>query len=80
MYLSTCHISIIYDGAFRTRISAKKLHHKRLIESEIAFEVTHQKQPSMGVLIKRCSENRLHTYRKTPMLKRNFNKIAKQLY
>ena len=29
---------------------------------------------------KRCSENRQQIYRRTPMLKCNFNKVAKQLY
>ena len=38
-----------------------------------------QKQPSRGVLKKRCSENIEKIYRRTPMPKCNFNKIAKQL-
>ena len=40
----------------------------------------YQKQPSRGVLRKRCSENMLQIYRRTPMLKYDFNKVAKQLY
>ena len=39
-----------------------------------------QKQPSRGVFRKRCSENMLQIYRRTPMLKRNFYKVAKKLY
>ena len=39
-----------------------------------------EKQPSRGVLSKRCSENMLQIYRKTPMPKCDFNKVAKQLY
>ena len=39
-----------------------------------------QKQPTLGVLSKRCSENMLQIYKKTPMLKGNFNKVAFQLY
>ena len=39
-----------------------------------------QKQPSRNVLIKRCFENKLQIYRRTPMLKCDFNKVAKQLY
>ena len=35
---------------------------------------------SRGVLKKRCSENMLQIYRRTPMPKCDFNKIAKQLY
>ena len=39
-----------------------------------------QKQPSRGVLRKRCSENMQQMYRRTPMPKCDFNKVAKQLY
>ena len=39
-----------------------------------------QKQPSRSVLRKRCSENIQQIYRRTPMPKYNFNKVAKQLY
>ena len=39
-----------------------------------------QKQPSTGVLRKTCSENMQKIYRRTPMPKCNFNKVAKQLY
>ena len=35
-----------------------------------------QKQPSVGVLIKSCSENMQQMYRRTPMPKCDFNKIA----
>ena len=38
-----------------------------------------QKQPSTGVLRKRCSENMQQIYRRTPMPKYDFNKVAKQL-
>ena len=38
-----------------------------------------QKLPSIGVLIKRCSENVQEVYKKTPMLKCDFNKVALQL-
>ena len=38
------------------------------------------KQPSSVVLRKRCFENMQQIYRETPMLKRDFNKVAKQLY
>ena len=36
------------------------------------------KQPSRGVLKKRCSENMQQIYRRTPMPKYDFNKVAKQ--
>ena len=35
-----------------------------------------QKQPSKGVLKKRCSENMQQIYRRTPMPKCDFNKVA----
>ena len=43
---------------------------------------TRQKQSFRGVLEKRCSENTQQIYRRTPMLKCDFNKVAKakQLY
>ena len=37
------------------------------------------KQTSRGVLIKRCSEKMQQTYRRTPMPKCDFSKVAKQL-
>ena len=39
-----------------------------------------QKQRSRGVLRKRYSENMLQIYRRTPMTKCDFKKVAKQLY
>ena len=38
-----------------------------------------QKQPSRGVLRKRCSENMQQIYRRTPMPKCDFNNITLQL-
>ena len=38
------------------------------------------KQPFRGVFIKRCSENMQQVYRRTPMPKCDFNKVAKQPY
>ena len=35
-----------------------------------------EKQPSTGVLRKRCSENMQQIYRRTPMSKCEFNKVA----
>ena len=39
-----------------------------------------QKQPPRGVLIKMCSENMQQIYRRTPMPKCYFNKVALQIY
>ena len=38
-----------------------------------------QKQPSRSVLKKWCSENMQQNYRRAPMPKCDFNKIARQL-
>ena len=38
---------------------------------------SYQKQPSRGVFRKRCSENMQQIYRRTPMPKCDFNKVAK---
>ena len=39
-----------------------------------------QKQPSIGVLIKRCPENMQRIYRRAPMPKCDFIRVALQLY
>ena len=39
-----------------------------------------QKQPSRGALRKRCSENMQQIYRRAPIPKCDFNKVAKHLY
>ena len=39
-----------------------------------------EKQPTRGVLKKRCSENMQQICRRTPMPKCDFNKVAKQIY
>ena len=39
-----------------------------------------QKQPSVVVLIKRCSENMWQIYKRPPMSKCDFNKVAEQFY
>ena len=41
--------------------------------------ISFQKQPSIGVLTKKCSEKMQQIYRKTPMSKWNFNKVANQV-
>ena len=39
-----------------------------------------QKQPVRGILRKSYSENMQQIYRRTPMPKCDFNRVAKQLY
>ena len=48
--------------------------------NETATSIQIQKQPPRGILKKRCSENVQQIYRRTTMLKCNFNKVAKQFY
>ena len=50
----------------------------RSVDLSNAF--TFQTQPSRGVLRQRCSENMQQFYKRTPMPKCDFNKIALQLY
>ena len=50
-----------------------------LFSEETHFNSKIQKQPSISVLIRRSSENMQQLYRRTPMPKCNFNKVAKQL-
>ena len=38
------------------------------------------KQPSRGVLIKRCSKNMQEIHRRTPLPKCDFNKVGLQLF
>ena len=59
-------MSLIKRDIFKTDVLPKQLKQK--------------KEPSRGVLRKRCSENLQQIYRRTPMPKCDFNKIAKQLY
>ena len=42
--------------------------------------IIYQKQPSIGVLIKRFSENMQQIYRRTPMTMFDFNNVALQHY
>ena len=44
------------------------------LNHEWKLELNHQKQPSRGVLRKRCSANMQQIYRRTPMPKCDFNK------
>ena len=46
------------------------------IISDLKSSLDIQKQPSRGVLVKRCSENTQQIYKRTPIPKCDFNKIA----
>ena len=51
-------------------------HCKSSITLQHAVGFHFQKQPPKGVLRKRSSENMQQIYRRTPMLKCDFNKVA----
>ena len=51
-----------------------------VILNNILIDSNIQKQPPRGVLKKSCPENMEHIYRRTPMPKSDFHKVAKQLY
>ena len=53
---------------------------KYLLVSGNLVTAVGQKQPSRAVLRRRCSENMQQIYRRTPMPKCDFNKVALQLY
>ena len=48
-------------------------------QAKLLSATSFQKQPSRGALRKRCSENMQQIYRRTPMRKCDFNKVAKQI-
>ena len=54
---------------------------KATLKKSILIRINNdQKQLSRGVFKKRCSENMRQIYRRTPMPKCDFNKVALQLY
>ena len=60
-----------------TIASSKNFH---LFKTHQKFQCVKQKQPSRGVSSKSCSENIRQICRRAPMLKCDFDKVAKQLY
>ena len=56
------------------------IHVPRYYFHKITILYLFQKQRSRGVLRKRCSENMQQVYRRAPMPKCYFNKVALQLY
>ena len=62
------------------RSQSKTQYYTIRVKFLIRDQCTKQKQPSRGVLKKRCSENMQQIFRRTPMPKCDFNKVAKQLY
>ena len=68
----SCKYKMVYNNAkcFKTRYTKIIIQHLTLF----------QKQPLRGLLKKKCSENMQQIYRRIPMPKCDFNKVAKQLY
>ena len=62
------------------KISVMGVESRTPATSKVQIFVSIQKQPSRGVLSKRCYENMQQIYRRTSMPKCDFNKVAKQLY
>ena len=60
-----------------TLVAYKKINVEFLL---LPLDAYLRKQPSIGVLTKRCSENMPQIYRRMPMPNCDFNKIAFQLY
>ena len=54
-------------------------YHTHLVDHPEKKSIIIQKQPSINILKKRCSKNMQKIYWKAPMLKCDFNKVAKQL-
>ena len=61
------HLAVINNGIFYCLFRC----------ANIDMMLSVQKQPSGGILRKRCSENMQQIYWRTPMLKCDFNKVAK---
>ena len=58
----------------------KSIWNKDFIKEIISCALFFQKQPPRGALRIRCSKNLQQIYKRTPMPKCDFNKVALQLY
>ena len=76
--MSRCLFAKAFSILLCRELKAQKLLH----DTDSYFSVCHgftqhfHKQPSIDVLRKRCSENMQQIYRRTPMPKCDFNKVA----
>ena len=79
-----CWISYLSYFALKTFLSYFFLWFLQVVISRVhrtEYDTIYlQKQPSRGVLKKRCSENMLQIYWRTPIPKCDFNKVSMQLY
>ena len=74
-YLSFALVKGLFLEFFKVDLKEVKIH---ILDSETSFK--YQQQPPRGVPRNRCSENMQQIYRRTPMPKCDFNKVALQLY
>ena len=77
-FVESIHFHYISDYEFQSNL--EYVHSSRTCYAEIWTYFLTQKQPPKGVLMKRGSENMQKIYRRKPMPKCDFNKVAKQLY
>ena len=77
MLLFKTYLIIRHRKKIRKQFKNNKL---RIIAPTWNDEFELQKQPPRGVLRKRCSENIQEIYRRTPVQKCDFKKVAKQLH
>ena len=71
----TSYVHYVISLVFRNIIDSVGL----VFEPKELISSLQQKQPSKSVLRKRCSENIRQIYRRTPMPKFDFNKVALHL-
>ena len=69
----------IYKTEWRAVLKLFNIIFDKCMEERSETYQNDQKHTSIGVLRKMCSENVQQIYRRTPMLKSDFKKVAKQL-
>ena len=72
--------SLNYGTNFRKTFTYTWISVNIVVRKNFSKAWKNKKQPSRGALRKRCSENMQHIYRRTPIPKCDFNKIAMKLY
>ena len=74
-------ISVVFLHCHYSGISVSYFDELKIIGIDnLGLSDNEQSQPPSGVLSKRCSENMQQMYRRTPLPKCDFNKVAKRLY
>ena len=68
------------SGHWQKLLRTNCSHFQKVVKEQYTENSSFQKHPSRGVLRKRCSENIQQIYRRTPMRKCDFNKVARQFF